>query len=91
MEYTINYNTGAGNETIETNDMMSLRAMADEGANYTQQPITIEGTFDDDGSVNIICTRFWYNTLDGINDCDDPIQFGNFGFYGDWQGDDWLD
>jgi|GEM_PF-2417060 hypothetical protein len=90
MKYTINYNTGAGNETVETNDMMSLRALADEGATYTQQPITIEGKFDD-GSTNIICTRQWVGCLNGIENCEDPIRFGDYGYYSDWQGDDWLD
>lgn len=89
MKYTINYNTGAGNETYDTNEMMSLRALADEGAAYTQQPITIE---DENGSV--ICYRTWYDVKYDADDdsaAEDPIEFGMFGHYGDWQGDDCLD
>jgi len=79
MEYTINYNTGAGNITIETSDIESLKALADEGSSYTQQIITIE---DNDGIET--ARREWYSYLSGADECDDPIRFGTFGYYGDW-------
>ena len=70
--------------------MTSLRALADEGATYTQQPITIERA-DADGEMMEICQRPWIGCLDGLAEQDDPIQFGTFGYYADWIGDDWLD
>lgn len=79
MRYTINYNTGAGNETIETEDMISLKALADEGITYTQQVVTI-----DNENGTEVSRREWYSNLDGIEECDDPIQFGSFGYYSDW-------
>lgn len=80
MEYTINYNTGAGNETIEAEDLEAVKSQADEGASYTQQSITIE---DENGKE--VARRDWNGVEFEEGDCDDPIQFGTFGFYGDWQ------
>ena len=77
--YYINYQTGAGNDTAGTLD--EAKRLADEGAAYTQQPITIE---DEDG--NEVSRRAWcgveYNEDEYY--CEDPIRFGTFGFYGDW-------
>ena len=78
MSYKINYKTGAGNEDcIET--IEDAMATSDKGACYTQQDIEILG---DDGSI---LTRKWIGCLDGLEDCDDPIQFGSFGYYADWR------
>ncbi len=78
MAYSINYNTGAGNEDdIETID--EAQAIADQGAAYTQQDIDL---IDDATSETL--TRKWCGCLDGLDECDDPIQFGSFGYYGDW-------
>lgn len=79
MEYTINYHTGAGNETIESDDLEAVKAQADEGAAYTQQPITIE---DENGKE--VARRTWYGTEISEGDAEDPIEFGSSGFYGDW-------
>jgi hypothetical protein len=85
-KYTINYHTGAGDEEIETDDLKLLQNLADEGASYTQRSITIECTAeDDDEDVTIICMRPWIGCTSGIEDQDDPIDFGNFGYYADWQ------
>lgn len=79
MEYTINYNTGAGNETIESEDLEAVKAQADEGAAYTQQPITIE-----DENGNEVARRSWNGVEFEEGDAEDPIRFGSSGFYGDW-------
>jgi len=76
--YKINYHTGAG-DTEFTGDILLAMATADSGAVYTQQPITIE---DEDG--NEVARRQWYGVLTGIEDCQNPIQFGDFGYYADW-------
>lgn len=78
--YYINYHTGAGDGTAETIE----RAMqiADEGAAYTQQKITIE-----DEHGEIVMTRYWCGVeyAPDEHDCEDPICFGSYGFYSDWQ------
>ena len=80
MKYTINYNTGAGNETIEADDIGTVQGIADVCAAYTQQPITIE-----DMRGNIISRREWCqgNAVD-LADYSDPISYGDFGFFADW-------
>jgi len=80
MEYTINYHTGAGNQTIKTDDIKAVLLAADTGAAYTQQPITIN---DADGAE--IARREWCGTSDGEEETNDPIRFGSFGYYADWQ------
>ena len=51
---------------------------SDKSASYSQRDMVIyapEGVY----------TRRWWNTTQGLEDCNDPIKFGNFGFYGDWE------
>ena len=78
--YRIRYNTGAGDETAET--LEAAKSAADEGASHTQQPIVIEDEFG-----NEVARRQWWGVSDGWKDENDPIRFGEFGFYGDWQED----
>ena len=79
MTYSINYNTGAGNESgIETID--DAQQSADEGASYTQQDIDII----DEATGDVVISRRWWGCLDGIDDCESAIQFGAFGYFGDW-------
>lgn len=50
----------------------------DKCASYSQRDMVIyapEGVY----------TRKWWNTTQGVEDCNDPIKFGDFGFYGDWE------
>ncbi len=78
MSYTINYHTGAGNFEVE-GDLDDAKTQADDGATYTQQPITIE----QDG--NVIARRSWWGVEpeeDG-----DIIRFGSYGYYGEWEED----
>jgi len=77
--YNVNFNTGAGNKNeIET--LQKAMEAADKGASYTQENITIENTT----TGETIAMRKWYGCTEGIEDIDNPIQFGDFGFYGDW-------
>ena len=80
MCYYINYNTGAGNEWADT--LEQAKAIADDGAAYTQQPIVIE---DEDG--NEITRRPWWGVQYDEDEGDetDPICFGSSGYFGDWQ------
>jgi hypothetical protein len=76
--YTILYHTGAGDiDGIE--EIEEAMSKADKGVAYTQAPITIEDT---DG--NEVARREWFGLLSGIQEYQDPISFGDFGFYGDW-------
>lgn len=78
MTYTINYHTGAGNFEFD-GDLSDAMNQADSDAAYTQQSITIE---DEDG--NEIARRPWCSMLTGIEDQQNPIRFGDFGYYADW-------
>lgn len=77
-KYTIRYHTGAGDQEF-TGDLAGAMAEADAGAAYTQQPITIE-----EGGTTV-AKRPWYGVMTGFEDCQNPIQFGDFGYYADWQ------
>ena len=79
--YTINYHTGAGDDTINGTLDDAMQA-ADEGAAYTQQPITI---CDEDG--NAIAQRVWWGTKYDAEEAGEgnPICFGDYGYYGDWE------
>ena len=76
--FNINYHTGVGNQygiaTLE-----EAMTIADEGACYTQENITIER----DGKV--VATRAWVS-LDPNEDEDiqSIISFGSYGHYSEW-------
>lgn len=76
--FKIKYGTGAGNTTADTLD--EAMSIADEGAAYTQEHISIE-----DAEGNVVARRFWWSCTEGIENEENPIRFGDFGFYGDWQ------
>lgn len=82
MKYYINYHTGAGNQTIEGSIDDAMR-IADEGAAYTQERITIE-----DEKEREVAIRPWWGVAydpDETEDSEDEvIQFGNYGYYGAW-------
>ena len=80
MKYYINYNTVAGDEWADT--LEAAKELADDGAAYTQQPITIE---DEDG--NEITRRPWWGVAYDEDEApeESPICFGDFGYFGDWQ------
>lgn len=78
QNYTINYNTGTGDKDYY-GDLSGAMDEADSGAAYTQQPITIT---DERGEE--MARRPWVGVLTGIEDQQNPIQFGDFGYYADW-------
>lgn len=88
MKYYINYGTGAGNEVVE-GTLEDAKRVADDGAEYTQQDIVIhdyEKYFDYSEINSEITRRCWYGVeLDEeIEDVDECICFGNFGYYAPW-------
>lgn len=84
-KYYIDFNTGAGNEYAET--LEDAKEIADDGAAYTQQNITIHpvinGKVDFDSTVTMRC---WYGVAYDENKAyeENPICFGDFGYYADW-------
>lgn len=79
MEYYINYNTGAGNETVK-GSLEAVMKKAEEGLEYTQENVNIYAA----GSDKPVATLRWYGctpTEDDVVTC----QFGDFGFYGEWE------
>lgn len=76
--YYIKYHTGAGDDIAETFDL-ALKT-ADEGAAYTQQNIDIL-----DEEEKVVATRQWCGVAYADDEsAENPIEFGNFGFYDDW-------
>jgi hypothetical protein len=53
--------------------------IADERVTYNQEDMKI---LDENGKE--AATRTWYGSLDGIEDCEDAIEFGSYGYYTDW-------
>lgn len=80
--YFINFHTGTGN--MYGKNLTEAKSMADRNAGFTQRNISIENS---DGKE--ICRRNWYGVEYNKeeDDCEDPILFGTFGFYGDWTDD----
>lgn len=88
-KYYIDYNTGAGNEYAET--LEEAKALADEGACYTQESIHIyevetDNDIDDETSRQPVAIRNWYGVAYDEEEAyeENPICFGDFGYYGDW-------
>lgn len=75
-KYSVNYHSGI---TYEFDNVCEAMKFADNNAGYSQRNITIE-----DKLGNTIAERTWYGCKDRISLCENPISFGDFGFYDDW-------
>ncbi len=75
--YTLNYNTGAGNETFETIE----EAMAAVDPCYTQMSITI----DDSETGRELYKMPWWGCRHTEDDEDVAFDFGDYGYYSSWQ------
>lgn len=89
--YYINYHTGARKANAET--IEEAKRIADEGAIYTQEIITVE-----DESGKVLWQRAWvetgYTWEEYAEEFDvkeeDLMIFGTSGFYAEWQNvEDW--
>lgn len=67
-------------DMLDSHTVLDAMAEVDERIGYSQCSITIE---DRDG--NVLACREWNATLEGIEENEDPIQFGDFGYFSDWQ------
>ena len=77
MDYVITYQTGI---TDHAKTLDEAKKMADAAAAYTQQDIVILL----DGE-EITRRQWWGMAFDSdVDDGEDPICFGDFGYYSDW-------
>lgn len=65
----------------ENMDIETAQETADNNACYCQESIIINDANEEEPSR----IRRWWNTLDGLADNENPIQFGDFGYYADWE------
>lgn len=68
---------------LNTEDLDVAMGLADAEASYNQSGMAIM-----DNDDNVIASRTWYGCMDGIEDQENPISYGTFGFYADWQQED---
>lgn len=80
-KYYINYHTGAGDCEF-SGTLAQAQAAADDDAAYTQAPITIH----DAETGEEVSRRNWCESAYDPDTTpeDDPICFGDYGFYSDW-------
>jgi hypothetical protein len=80
--YAVLFGTGAGDEfgfeTVE-----AAKEYADSYATYTQCSISIVGEV----TGEVMCSRTWWGLKfdSGLDPSENPIQFGYFGYYADWE------
>ena len=77
MKYYVDYGTGAGNEWVE-GTLEDAMKVAEKGAAYTQMDINIEN---EDG---VEVARLPWNAVGAGEDDIVVVEFGSFGFYGEW-------
>jgi len=76
--YKVNYHTGAGNFDFD-GTLEDAMTKANEGACYTQEDISIN-----DASGKEVARRGWCGTTEFLEEQNNPIRFGAFGYYADW-------
>jgi hypothetical protein len=57
--------------------------IADERISYNQEDMKIL-----DETNKEIAIRTWYGVMEGIEDFENPMQFGSYGYYTDWNIED---
>lgn len=75
-----NYKLKSGDVTVaaDATELDDAMKEADEWCSYNNQSLEIL----EDGKV--VATRSWYGCTEGFEDEENPIGFGNFGYYADW-------
>lgn len=82
MKFYVEYETGAGNFTVETENLDEVMEKADYEAAYTQRNIVI---YSEDKDVWM---RFWSSIPwdeDSGFEYNEIIDFGKFGYYTPWE------
>ncbi len=76
-KYTVNYNTGLGDEIMRAKSDADALRKADKGATYAQEDYTVTTP------TGETYTRRWTGCLDGVDYCIHPVKIGD-GYYADW-------
>lgn len=77
MKYYVDFGTGAGNEWVE-GMLEDAKRVAEKGTAYTQMDVKIE----DENGAEVARLPWW-----GVSAGEDDIvvvDYGAFGFYGEW-------
>ncbi|MEG0978056.1 MAG: hypothetical protein RSC93_07320 [Erysipelotrichaceae bacterium] len=82
LNYKVDYENGHVSNYMFC-EIESVKKDIDENCCYTQNDIKII----DIATHKIVSKRIWCGCLDGIKIFDNPIQFGNYGYYSDWMND----
>lgn len=82
MKFLVNFGTGAGNEFAET--LEEAKEIAEENATYTQASITIEIPNNNEEENEVVAKLPWWSVHPGDDDVV-TVDFGDFGFYGEWE------
>ncbi len=83
----MNYKTVCNGITnqLDATDLASAMAEADKAASYCQESITLIEV-DESGSETEYVRKWWNVKFDNNeDDSENPIEFGDFGYYADWQ------
>ncbi|MBR1373506.1 hypothetical protein IJ556_03535, partial [bacterium] len=80
MKYYIQYGTGAGDFYSDSDDLNRAMTEADNNAAYTQCDIKIMH------GDKLVAIRSWNGCAfdSEVSDETDIIDFGSFGYYGEW-------
>ncbi len=73
-----------GGEYVGFKTLKEALDYADDRASYSQRNINVY-------TPKSVYTRTWRGSNEGIEECEDPIKFGSFGHYGDWEECDYED
>ena len=76
MDYFIDYNTGAGNESIK-GTLEDAKKLAESNLSYTQKDVTISANGEEAARL------IWYGVSPQEGDFV-TANYGDFGFYGGW-------
>lgn len=83
MKYFVKHNYLMDADEYEGLTLEEVMQKADDKAAYTQQDIVIY-----DENKDEVARRQWYGVsplVDVVDDDADIIQFGDFGYFGEWQ------
>lgn len=80
--YEVDYGlTLKDRERINFDDLDEAKEYADRNAEHTGYDIMICDNY----SASLVCVRKWWSSNEGIELNENPISFGNWGYYSDWQ------
>jgi hypothetical protein len=74
--------SGMWQEEIKVTGLDEAMKIADENIGYNQESMKI---LDEEGEC--VAIRRWCSSLEGIEDCENPVQYGEFGYYDDWSNE----